>query len=98
MGIFKIGRNDPCWCGSGRKYKQCHEAFDERLKSLKAEGKKVPTRKMIKTPAQIEGIRKAGLMNTKVLDHVEPFVKEGVSTEELNKIVHEYTLSLGCTP
>jgi preprotein translocase subunit SecA len=20
----KLGRNDPCWCGSGRKYKQCH--------------------------------------------------------------------------
>ena len=20
----KIGRNDPCWCGSGRKYKKCH--------------------------------------------------------------------------
>jgi uncharacterized protein YecA (UPF0149 family) len=22
----KIGRNDPCWCGSGRKYKMCHGA------------------------------------------------------------------------
>jgi preprotein translocase subunit SecA len=20
----KIGRNDPCWCGSGKKYKKCH--------------------------------------------------------------------------
>jgi preprotein translocase subunit SecA len=20
----KIGRNDPCWCGSGKKYKRCH--------------------------------------------------------------------------
>jgi preprotein translocase subunit SecA len=20
----KIGRNDPCYCGSGKKYKQCH--------------------------------------------------------------------------
>src|SRR5882762_2282165 len=20
----KIGRNDPCWCGSGEKYKRCH--------------------------------------------------------------------------
>jgi preprotein translocase subunit SecA len=19
-----LGRNDPCWCGSGKKYKQCH--------------------------------------------------------------------------
>jgi preprotein translocase subunit SecA len=20
----RIGRNDPCWCGSGKKYKKCH--------------------------------------------------------------------------
>ena len=20
----KVGRNDPCWCGSGKKYKKCH--------------------------------------------------------------------------
>jgi len=20
----KLGRNDPCWCGSGKKYKKCH--------------------------------------------------------------------------
>ncbi len=25
----KIGRNDPCWCGSGQKYKKCHMAADE---------------------------------------------------------------------
>lgn len=24
----KIGRNDPCWCKSGKKYKRCHEDFD----------------------------------------------------------------------
>ncbi len=24
------GRNDPCWCGSGKKYKKCHLAADER--------------------------------------------------------------------
>lgn len=28
--MFKIGRNDPCPCGSGRKYKQCCLAADER--------------------------------------------------------------------
>jgi methionyl aminopeptidase len=25
----KIGRNDPCWCGSGKKYKKCHEPADQ---------------------------------------------------------------------
>jgi hypothetical protein len=27
-----LGRNDPCWCGSGKKYKQCHLALDEAKK------------------------------------------------------------------
>ena len=26
----KLGRNEPCWCGSGKKYKKCHEEFDEK--------------------------------------------------------------------
>ena len=25
----KLGRNDPCWCGSGKKYKNCHMRQDE---------------------------------------------------------------------
>jgi len=29
----KIGRNDPCWCGSGKKYKKCHMAADQRGES-----------------------------------------------------------------
>jgi hypothetical protein len=28
MATAKIGRNDPCPCGSGKKYKQCHEPID----------------------------------------------------------------------
>jgi hypothetical protein len=26
----KPGRNDPCWCGSGKKYKHCHMRADRR--------------------------------------------------------------------
>jgi uncharacterized protein YecA (UPF0149 family) len=25
-----LGRNEPCWCGSGKKYKKCHLAEDEK--------------------------------------------------------------------
>lgn len=28
-GRPKLGRNDPCWCGSGRKFKQCHQAASD---------------------------------------------------------------------
>jgi len=27
------GRNDPCWCGSGLKYKRCHLEEDEKKRS-----------------------------------------------------------------
>ncbi|MCL4393812.1 MAG: SEC-C metal-binding domain-containing protein, partial [Chloroflexi bacterium] len=30
---MKPGRNDPCWCGSGRKYKNCHLREDEAVAS-----------------------------------------------------------------
>jgi len=29
-GTQKLGRNDPCWCGSGKKYKDCHLQADQR--------------------------------------------------------------------
>ena len=48
----KIGRNDPCWCGSGKKYKVCHEAMDEKILVFKEKGCIVPTHDLIKTPEQ----------------------------------------------
>ena len=36
--MVKLNRNDPCWCGSGRKYKQCHEAFDRKIESFAVMG------------------------------------------------------------
>lgn len=95
---MKIGRNDACWCGSGRKYKACHMHMDEQIEAFRLKGAKVPTHRMIKTKEQIDGVRKAGEMNTKVLDYIEPYVKEGISTGELDRLVHEYTIKLGCIP
>lgn len=55
-------------------------------------------RKLVKTPEQIEGIRKAGLLNNAVLDEVARHIHKGMSTEDINKIVHEYTISHGGIP
>ena len=63
----KIGRNEPCWCGSGRKYKQCHEAFDEKIKHFELQGHMVPERCMIKNPEQLAGIRESGLVNLSLI-------------------------------
>lgn len=72
--------------------------LDEKLQYYRKRRKIVPTRKMIKTPEQIEGIRRAGKVNTAVLDAVDQMIKAGVSTEEINRVVHETTIKLGGIP
>ena len=42
--------------------------MDLKIMALEKKGKLVPTRDMIKTPEQIEGIRKSGIVNTGCLD------------------------------
>ncbi|MDK2967831.1 methionyl aminopeptidase [Lacrimispora sp.] len=96
--MFKIGRNDPCWCGSGKKYKACHLEFDRKLENYEIMGEEVPNHSMIKTPAQIEGIRRAGVVNNQILDLVGEKIGPGISTEDLNTLVHETTIRLGGIP
>lgn len=88
----KIGRNDPCWCGSGKKYKNCHEAFDRRVEEIKNQGHIVPTHAMIKTPEQIEKIRESAKVNIAALDAVAEKICAGMSTEEIDRIVYETTV------
>ncbi|MBO5574608.1 MAG: SEC-C domain-containing protein, partial [Clostridium sp.] len=68
--MIKIGRNDPCWCGSGRKYKVCHQAFDDRIRAEKEKGHVVPDHSLLKTPAQIEKIKESCKVNIAVLDFI----------------------------
>ena len=95
---MKLGRNDACWCGSGKKYKSCHLNIDSRLEEMKLKGYKIPTKKMMRSPQQIEGIRTASKVNTEVLDYITPFVKEGVSTGELDRLIFEYTKTIHAIP
>ena len=54
--------------------------------------------KLIKTPEQIEGIRRAGKLNSAVLDEVSKRLKVGMTTEDINTIVHDYTIKHGGIP
>lgn len=95
---MNLNRNDLCWCGSGLKYKKCHLEFDKKLNTLAEQGFEVPPRKIIKTKEQIEGIRKSGEINNAVLDLVAANIKEGMSTEEIDRLVHDFTISQGAIP
>ena len=93
-----IGRNDACWCGSGKKYKKCHCQFDEKLKELQQEGHIIPSHDMIKTPEQIEKIKESGKINIAVLDYVAEHIKAGVTTQQIDDWVYEQTTSRGAIP
>ena len=94
----KLGRNDLCWCGSGKKYKHCHEAFDEKLMEAADAGHQIPDHDMIKTPEQIEGIRESCKINVAVLDYVAEHIKAGVTTEEIDQWVYNETTRMGGIP
>lgn len=94
----KLGRNDVCWCGSGKKYKKCHIDFDERIKEIEGQGHIVPDHTIIKTPQQIEKIKESAKINIAVLDYVAEHIRAGISTEEINEWVHNLTIEMGGIP
>ena len=94
----KINRNDACWCGSGKKYKMCHEKFDMKIHQAKLAGHIVPPKSIIKTPQQIEKMKDSAKINIAVLDYIEKHICEGMCTAEIDRIVYKMTTEMGGIP
>jgi methionyl aminopeptidase len=94
----RVGRNDPCPCGSGLKYKKCclgkEASSPEKTKQryLKDYGIR------LKGKADIEGLRRAGRLAVETLDLVEQYMRPGMATDEINTLVHEFTVRHRATP
>ncbi len=93
--MHTINRNSPCWCGSGLKYKKCHYDLDQKIAAFRYQGHIVPEHEMIKTPAQIAGIRESAKVNIAVLDYVAARIGAGVTTDEIDHWVAEETARHG---
>ncbi len=94
----ELGRNDVCWCGSGKKYKKCHAAFDEKLQRAWDEGGEVLPRTLYKSADDIAGIKRSAAINIGVLDHVGERIRPGVTTEEIDRWIYDYTVEHGGIP
>lgn len=94
----KPGRNDPCWCGSGKKYKKCHIDFDEKIEEFEVAGHIVPSHAILKNAEQIEKIKESARINIAVLDYVAEHIKAGISTAEIDKWVYDITTKMGGVP
>lgn len=131
--------NDPCWCGSGRKYKRCHKAADgggaprdsvaagaARLLERASEGRRVrpgiqsPRRpvpphiirpdyaatgtpgrgngRLVKTPEEIERLRRACRAAAEVLEETGRAVAPGVTTDAIDAVCHEAYIARGGYP
>lgn len=95
---FKVGRNTPCPCGSNLKYKKCclGKAKLDSNKLNVAYAKKYKIR--LKQQADIEGIRKAGLLAVDTLDMLESEIKPGITTDHINTLAHDFTIKKNAVP
>ncbi|MDX2452805.1 type I methionyl aminopeptidase [Desulfosarcina sp.] len=93
----KISRNAPCPCGSGKKYKHCCLNNPPSTKPSDLQYAK-KHRIQIKTPEQIEGIRRAGRLVIETLDLVAPHIRPGMTTDEINTMVYDFTIRHGAIP
>lgn len=64
--------------------------LDKKVMYWEQKGKLVPTRDLIKTPEQIEGIRRSGVVNTGCLDEVARQIRAGMNTQEIDDICMQY--------
>ncbi len=94
----KLGRNEPCWCKSGKKYKHCHYDFDEKLEKFRLLGAEIPPRNIIKNEEQIKKIKESAKVNVAVLDYVSEHIRAGVTTEEIDRWVYNETVKRGAIP
>jgi len=94
----KTGRNDPCPCGSGKKYKKCCAVEKKRIlepvETLYYNQYKI----RLKKDTDIQSLRRAGRLVVDTLDLVESAIRPGLTTDEINSMVHDYTIKNNAIP
>ncbi len=88
-----IKRNDPCFCGSGKKYKKC--CYPQEPASNLANSSSLTLKYLkefgiiLKTDEQISGIKKASRLAAKILDTLCQKAQAGVTTNELDRLAQK---------
>ncbi len=95
---MKVGRNDPCPCGSGLKYKKCCLGKDTQVNREPGAQYAQRYKIRLKEDTDIEGIRKAGQLVLDTFEQIEDKIRPGIKTDEINTIVHEFTVENGAQP
>ena len=71
---------------------------EAKIQKYRKQGYKLPPRKVLRTPEQLEGIRESAKINTALLDYISENIREGISTEEIDVMVYDFTTKYGAIP
>jgi methionyl aminopeptidase len=97
-----IGRNDPCWCGSKKKWKQCHYPVQKNSATNGFSELQIQYFQkyhiLLKNEEQIVGIRQACKLTAQILEKTCNIAQEGLSANELNDFAHQLHLEAGAIP
>ena len=97
-GMPTLSRNDPCWCGSGKKYKKCHLPLVKKHPRPVQPASRKERQIILKNEEQLEGIRKSSRLTKMLLDMVEDRIGPGVTTNSIDEWVYTETLANGAYP
>jgi len=70
----------------------------EKIKEYRAKGYKIPPLRIIRSEEQIAGIRESAKINTALLDYISENICEGITTQDVDDMVYEFTTSHGAIP
>jgi methionyl aminopeptidase len=108
--------NDPCWCGSGRKFKRCHKSEEGKVRPGKVAPERAVPSEIVRPPYAdgsgrgkwvesrvksleiIEKMRRAGRAAAEILAIGGAAVAPGITTDEIDRVVHEATIERGGYP
>ena len=94
----KLRKDEPCWCGSGKMYGECHYDWDKKLEIYRKKFNIVPPHGIIKNEKQLQGMRESAKINVAVLDYVGEHIHPGITTEEIDEMVYQETTRMGGIP
>ena len=69
-----------------------------KIKEYRAKGYKIPPLRIIRSDEQIAGIRESAKINTALLDYISENICEGITTQDVDDMVYEFTTSHGAIP
>ena len=70
----------------------------QKIKEYRAKGYKIPPLKVIRSEEQIAGIRESAKINTALLDYLSENIREGITTQDIDDMVYDFTTSHGAIP